>query len=56
MRAVSDNNYRTFTREKDLVLNIAVGGNPREWTLFFVKGIDIEGHSAEPKWWNWIRV
>ena len=28
IRAVGDNDYRTFTREKDLVLNIAVNGNP----------------------------
>ena len=48
VRAASDNNYRTFTREKDLVLNIAVGGNPTRVDAIFVKGIDIEGHSAEP--------
>ena len=48
IRAVADNNYRTFTREKDLVLNIAVGGNPTRVDAIFVKGIDIEGHSAAP--------
>lgn len=48
VRAVGDNNYKTFTREKDLVLNIAVGGNPTRVDAIFVKGIDIEGHSAEP--------
>lgn len=48
VRAVGDNNYQTFTREKDLVLNIAIGGNPTRVDAIFVKGIDIEGHSAEP--------
>ena len=48
VRAVADNNYKTFTREKDLVINIAVGGNPTRVDAIFVKGIDIEGHSAEP--------
>ena len=48
IRAVADNNYRTFTREKDLVLNIAVNGQPTRVDAIFVKGIDIDGHSAEP--------
>ena len=48
IRAVADNDYRTFTREKDLVLNIAIDGNPTRVDAIFVKGIDIEGHSAEP--------
>lgn len=48
VRAVADNDYKTFTKEKDLVLNIAVGGNPTRVDAIFVKGIDIEGHSAEP--------
>ena len=48
VRAVADNNYKTFTREKDLVLNIAVNGKPTRVDAIFVKGIDIEGHSAEP--------
>ena len=48
IRAVGDNNYKTFTREKDMVLNIAVGGQPTRVDAIFVKGIDIEGHSAEP--------
>ena len=48
VRAVADNNYKTFTREKDLVLNIAVNGQPTRVDAIFVKGIDIEGHSAEP--------
>ena len=48
VRAVGDNNYKTFTREKDLVLNIAVNGNPTRVDAIFVKGIDIEGHSAAP--------
>ena len=48
VRAVADNNYKTFTTEKDLVINIAVGGQPTRVDAIFVKGIDIEGHSAEP--------
>ena len=48
IRAVGDNNYQTFTREKDMVLNIAVNGQPTRVDAIFVKGIDIEGHSAEP--------
>ena len=48
IRGVADNDYNTFTREKDLVINIAVGGNPTRVDAVFVKGIDIEGHSAEP--------
>ena len=48
VRAIADNNYKTFTREKDLVINIAVGGNPTRVDAILVKGQDIEGHSAEP--------
>ena len=48
IRAVADNNYKTFTREKDLVINIAVNGQPTRVDAIFVKGIDIEGHSAAP--------
>ena len=48
MRAVADNDYNTFTRQKDLVMNIAVNGNPTRVDAIFVKGIDIEGHSAAP--------
>ena len=38
VRAVADNNYKTFTREKDLVINIAVGGNPTRVDAILVKG------------------
>ena len=48
VRAVADNDYKTFTREKDLVINIAIGGNPTRVDAILVKGQDIEGHSAEP--------
>ena len=48
VRAVADNNYKTFTTEKDLVINIAVGGNPTRIDAIFVKGQDIERHSAAP--------
>ena len=48
IRAVADNDYNTFTRQKDLVINIAVNGQPTRVDAIFVKGVDIEGHSAEP--------
>ena len=48
IRAVADNDYKTFTQEKDLVINIAVNGQPTRVDAIFVKGIDIEGHSAAP--------
>ena len=48
VRAAADHDYKTFTTEKDLVINIAVGGNPTRVDAIFVKGQDIEGHSAEP--------
>ena len=48
IRAVADNDYNTFTREKDLVINIAVGGNSTRVDAIFVKGIDIETHAAVP--------
>jgi hypothetical protein len=48
IRAVGDNDYRTFTREKDLVLDISVNGNPTRVDAVVVKGMGIVGHSAEP--------
>ena len=48
VRAVADNDYNTFTRQKDLVINIAVNGQPTRVDAILVKGQDIEGHSAEP--------
>ena len=48
VRAVADNDYNTFTTEKDLAINIAVNGAPTRVDAVFVKGINIEGHSAEP--------
>ena len=48
IRAVADNDYNTFTRQKDLVINIAVNGQPTRVDAILVKGQDIEGHSAEP--------
>ena len=48
VRPVADNDYNTFTREKDLNINIAVNGQPTRVDAILVKGIDIEGHSAEP--------
>ena len=48
VRAVGDNNYKTFTREKDLVINIAVGGQPTRVDAIFVKGKGITRHSGTP--------
>ena len=48
IRAVADNNYRTHSTVKDYVINIAVNGQPTRVDAIFVKGIDIEGHSAAP--------
>ena len=48
IRAVADHDYKTFTTEKDLDINIAIGGNPTRVDAIFVKGQDIERHSAEP--------
>ena len=48
VRAVADNNYKTFTREKDLVINIAVGGNPTRVDAILVKGKGITRHSGTP--------
>ena len=48
VRAVADNNYKTFTREKDLVINIAVGGQPTRVDAIFVKGKGITRHSGTP--------
>ena len=48
VRAVADNNYKTFTREKDLVINIVVGGNPTRVDAIFVKGKGITRHSGTP--------
>ena len=48
IRAVADNNYETHSTVKDYTINIAVNGQPTRVDAIFVKGIDIEGHSAEP--------
>ena len=48
VRAVADNNYKTYTREKDLVINIAVGGNPTRVDAILVKGKGITRHSGAP--------
>ena len=48
VRAVADNNYKTFTREKDLVINIAVGGQPTRVDAILVKGKGITRHSGTP--------
>ncbi|MDE0681594.1 MAG: hypothetical protein OXI63_01645 [Candidatus Poribacteria bacterium] len=48
IRAVSDNDYRTFSTETDYDINIAVNGNPTRVDAVFVKGIGIERHSATP--------
>ena len=48
IRAVADNDYKTFTTEKDLDINIAIGGNPTRVDAIFVKGTGFERHSAVP--------
>lgn len=48
IRAVADNDYRTFSTERDYDINIAVNGQPTRVDAVFVKGIGIEGHSAVP--------
>ena len=48
IRAVADNDYKTFSTETDYNINIAVGGNPTRVDAVCVKGTGIEGHSAEP--------
>ena len=48
IRAVADNDYRTFATETDYDINIAVNGDPTRVDAVFVKGIGIEGHSAVP--------
>ena len=48
VREVADNDYNTWTTEKDLDINIARNGNPTRVDAIFVKGIGIDGHSAAP--------
>ena len=38
VRAAADHDYKTFTTEKDLVINIAVGGNPTRIDRYFCEG------------------
>ena len=52
VRAVADNNYKTFTREKDLVINIAVGGHPTRVDAIFVKAKGVTRHSGTPSGGN----
>ena len=52
VRAVGDNNYKTFTREKDLVINIAVGGQPTRVDAIFVKAKGVTRHSGTPSGGN----
>ena len=44
----SDNDYRTHSTVKDYIINIAVNGQPTRVDAIFVKGVDIDRHSAEP--------
>ena len=41
VRAVADNDYNTFTRQKDLVMNIAVNGQPDTRGRYFCEGTSI---------------
>ena len=46
IRAVADNDYRTFSTETDYDINISVNGNPTRVDAIFVKGTGFERHSA----------
>ena len=48
IREVADNNYQTFTTEKDLSINIAVGGNPTRVDAVFIKSKGVTRHSGTP--------
>ena len=48
IRAVADNDYRTFSTVTDYAINIAVNGNPTRADAIFVKGTGFERHSAVP--------
>ena len=48
IRAVADNDYKTFTTQKDLAINIANGRSPTRVDAIFVKGQGINAHSATP--------
>ena len=48
IREVSDNDYRTFSREIDYNVDISTGGNPTRVDAFFVKGKGMTRHSGTP--------
>ena len=48
IRAVADNDYKTFSTETDYDINISVNGNPTRVDAIFVKGTGFERHSAVP--------
>ena len=48
IRAVADNDYRTFSTVTDYAINIAVNGNQTRADAIFVKGTGFERHSAVP--------
>ena len=48
VRAAADNDYNTFTREKDLAINIAVNGNPTRVDAVCVKCKGVTRHSGTP--------
>ena len=48
VRAAADNDYNTFTTQKDLDINMAVDGKPSRVDAVFVKGIGIDAHTATP--------
>lgn len=49
VRAAADNDYNTFTTERDLVVDMAVNGSPTRVDAVFIKGKDILRHSATPQ-------
>lgn len=48
IREVSDNDYRTFSKQTDYVVDISNGGKPTRVDAFFVKGQRIRQHSGTP--------
>ena len=59
IRAVADNDYTTFTTQKDLDINISVNGAPTRVDAIFIKGKGITRHSGTPaggRGWSRVRL
>jgi len=48
LRAAADNDYNTYTTEKDIVLNIAEGRSPTRVDAVFLKGRNITRYTGRP--------